>query len=148
MSLLLSNMGFPPADNVRDTNVLPGAKAARRCNGRSRFGHSLSGHFSNRISNDHSRSGTSATSSALKSIREKRMQERDEKEDERGKRASFDRASGEVHGAGSGAGGGGNLREDYDSDPMSGAGEEPQGGPRPIDEAARNPEDKHQGDSA
>lgn len=64
---------------------------------------------------------------------------------ERGKRASFDPVSGEVHGSGSGAGGEGNPREDYDSDPMAGAGAEPEGGPRPIDEAERAPEDRHQG---
>ena len=44
---------------------------------------------------------------------------------ERGKRASFDRKTGEVHGSGSGAGGGGNPAEDYDSDPNSGGGAEP-----------------------
>ena len=64
-------------------------------------------------------------------------------ETERGKRASTDRATGEVHGSGSGAGGG-NPREDYDSDPMAGAGAKPEGGPAPIDRARRPPEDKHQ----
>ena len=44
---------------------------------------------------------------------------------ERGKRATFDRRTGEVHGSGSGAGGEGNPNEDYDSDPMAGAGTEP-----------------------
>lgn len=48
---------------------------------------------------------------------------------ERGKRASFDRKTGEVHGSGSGAGGGGNPGEDYDSDPNAGAAAEPAGGP-------------------
>ena len=48
---------------------------------------------------------------------------------ERGKPASFDPASGEVHGSGSGAGGGGNRFEDYDSDSQAGAGAEPEGGP-------------------
>ena len=67
---------------------------------------------------------------------------------ERGRRASFDPRSGAVHGSGAGAGGGGNPDEDYDSDPMAGAGAEPTGGPRPIDKAAREPEDKHQGDAA
>src|SRR3546814_9941848 len=38
-----------------------------------------------------------------------------DRQNERGKRASFDPKSGEVHGSGSGAGGGGNPREDYDS---------------------------------
>ena len=46
---------------------------------------------------------------------------------ERGKRASFDRRSGEVHGSGSGAGGEGNPAEDYDQDSMAGAGAEPDG---------------------
>lgn len=49
---------------------------------------------------------------------------------ERGKRASFDRHSGKVHGAGSGAGGEGNPGEDYDSDPHAGAGADPMGAPR------------------
>lgn len=43
---------------------------------------------------------------------------------ERGRRASVDRSSGEVHGAGSGAGGG-DPREDYDNDPTAGGGEDP-----------------------
>jgi hypothetical protein len=64
---------------------------------------------------------------------------------ERGKRASFDPQTGEVHGSGSGAGGGGNPREDYDQDPMAGAGADPVGGPKPVDEATRGPVDKHQG---
>lgn len=72
----------------------------------------------------------------------------EDKHGERTRRASFDRKSGEVHGSGSGAGGGGNPREDYDSDPMGGAGAEPQGGPRTIDDAARAPKEKHQGDAA
>ena len=50
---------------------------------------------------------------------------------ERGKRASFDRRSGAVHGSGSGAGGEGNPNEDYDSDPMAGAGAEPDGASAP-----------------
>lgn len=49
------------------------------------------------------------------------------RDEERGKPASFDRKTGEVHGSGSGAGGG-NSGEDYDDDPMAGAGEvEPAG---------------------
>lgn len=48
---------------------------------------------------------------------------------ERGRPASFDPKSGEVHGSGSGAGGGGNPAEDYDQDPMAGAGAEPPHGP-------------------
>ena len=66
-------------------------------------------------------------------------------EDERGKRASFDRKSGEVHGSGSGAGGGGNPDEDYDSDPMAGSGAEPEGGPRPISKAVDRPIDPDEG---
>jgi len=64
---------------------------------------------------------------------------------ERGKRASFDPKSGEVHGSGSGAGGGGNPREDYDSDSMAGAGSKPPGAPRPIYEAIERPIDADEG---
>lgn len=66
---------------------------------------------------------------------------------ERGKRASFDRATGEAHGSGSGAGGGGNRAEDYDEDSASGGGAEPQGAPRPFSEAERPREDYEQGTS-
>lgn len=68
-----------------------------------------------------------------------------ESRSERGKRASFDPKTGEVHGAGSGAGGGGNPDEDYDSDPMAGAGAEPAGAPRADDEATSRPIDKDEG---
>ena len=54
---------------------------------------------------------------------------------ERGRRASFDRRSGAVHGSGSGAGGGGNPAEDYDGDAAAGAGAEPAGGPPPAAKA-------------
>ena len=64
---------------------------------------------------------------------------------ERGKRATFDPESGEVHGSGSGAGGEGNRDEDYDKDPMAGAGAEPLKGPRPISEAAHRPIDRDEG---
>jgi hypothetical protein len=64
---------------------------------------------------------------------------------ERGRRASFDPRSGEVHGSGSGAGGEGNPREDYDQDPMAGAGAEPLKGPRRADEAAQRPIDPDEG---
>jgi len=67
---------------------------------------------------------------------------------ERGKRASFDRRTGEVHGSGSGAGGGGNPGEDYDSDSAAGAGAEPAGGPRPAGEAEEGPRDRHDINSA
>jgi hypothetical protein len=65
--------------------------------------------------------------------------------EERGRRASFDPASGEVHGSGSGAGGGGNPREDHDGDPMAGAGAEPEGAPRDADRAVRRPIDPDEG---
>ena len=64
---------------------------------------------------------------------------------ERGRRASFDRRTGEVRGSGSGAGGEGNPNEDYDKDPMAGAGAEPLKGPRPAAEAARRPIDRDEG---
>jgi len=66
-------------------------------------------------------------------------------ESERGKRASFDPGSGEVHGSGSGAGGGGNPREDFDSDSRAGGGAEPPHGPRPIDRAVQRPIDPDEG---
>jgi hypothetical protein len=66
-------------------------------------------------------------------------------ESERGKPASFDPRTGEVHGSGSGAGGGGNRGEDYDGDSMAGAGAPPQQGPRPIDEAVDRPIDPDEG---
>jgi hypothetical protein len=58
---------------------------------------------------------------------------------ERGRPASFDPRTGEVHGSGSGAGGGGNPAEDYDRDPMGGGGSEPPHGPRAGGEGARRP---------
>ena len=61
---------------------------------------------------------------------------------ERGKRASFDRRTGEVHGSGSGAGGEGNPNEDYDADPMAGAGAEPDG------TQATAPRDRSEGKSS
>jgi hypothetical protein len=67
-------------------------------------------------------------------------------ESERGKPASFDRDSGEVHGSGSGAGGNGNPNEDYDRDPMAGGGgNELPGGARPSDEAVDRPIDPDEG---
>ncbi len=68
-----------------------------------------------------------------------------EQDDERGKRASFDPQTGEVHGSGSGAGGNGNPNEDHDSDPMGGGGRKPQGGPRPIDKSADRAIDPDEG---
>ena len=66
-------------------------------------------------------------------------------ESERGKAASFDRTTGEVHGSGSGAGGGGNPDEDYDQDPEGGGGEERLGGPRPAEEGVSRPIDPDEG---
>ena len=66
-------------------------------------------------------------------------------ESERGKPASFNPVSGEVHGSGSGAGGGGNPNEDHDSDPMGGGGRDGPGAPRPRDEAVDRPIDPDEG---
>ena len=64
---------------------------------------------------------------------------------ERGRPATYDPKSGEVHGSGSGAGGGGNKREDHDGDPMAGAGQESAGDARPIDRAAPRTIDPDEG---
>jgi hypothetical protein len=69
----------------------------------------------------------------------------DKEPSERGRRASFDPKSGEVHGPGSGAGGGGNPDEDYDQDPMAGSGHEPSGAPRPAGQAIPRPIDPDEG---
>lgn len=66
-------------------------------------------------------------------------------ESERGRPATYDPRSGEVHGSGSGAGGGGNQAEDYDGDPMAGASQEPVGKARPIDKAKDRPIDPDEG---
>lgn len=66
-------------------------------------------------------------------------------ESERGRPATFDPKSGEVHGSGSGSGGGGNPHEDFDSDASAGAGEEPVHGARPIDRAVERPIDPDEG---
>jgi len=66
-------------------------------------------------------------------------------ESERGKPASFDSRTGEVHGSGSGAGGGGNPNEDYDQDPAGGGGEEEIGGPHPLKESVDRPIDPDEG---
>jgi hypothetical protein len=65
--------------------------------------------------------------------------------DERGKRASFDPQSGEVHGSGSGAGGGGNPREDFDSDSAAGASQEPPHRARERSDAVDRPIDPDEG---
>ena len=59
---------------------------------------------------------------------------------DRGSPAAFDPETGEVSGSGSGAGGG-NPGEDFDSDPMAGAGADPAGGPRSANDAADRPID-------
>lgn len=64
---------------------------------------------------------------------------------ERGKPASFDPKSGEVHGSGSGAGGGGNRGEDYDGDSMAGSGAPPLQGPRSGEDAVQRPIDPDEG---
>ena len=68
-----------------------------------------------------------------------------EEESERGKPATFDPKTGEVHGSGSGAGGGGNRREDYDQDSMAGSGAEPPHGPRTAGAGADRPIDPDEG---
>jgi len=64
---------------------------------------------------------------------------------ERGRPASFDCRTGEVHGSGSGAGGGGNPDEDYDQDPENGSGKEHVGKPRPAGEGVDRPIDPDEG---
>ena len=58
----------------------------------------------------------------------------DKDRSERGRPASFDRRTGEVHGSGSGAGGEGNPNEDYDQDSMAGSGAEPEAEARPAED--------------
>jgi hypothetical protein len=62
---------------------------------------------------------------------------------ERGKPASFNPRSGEVHGSGADSGGGGGGREDYDQDSAAGSGQEPPLGPG--DAGADRPVDPKQG---
>lgn len=64
---------------------------------------------------------------------------------ERGKPASFDRRTGEVHGSGSGAGGGGNPDEDYDQDPENGSGKDDPGRPRSAEAGVQRPVDPDEG---
>ena len=64
---------------------------------------------------------------------------------ERGAPASYDPKSGEVHGSGSDAGAGGPGSEDYDGDPMAGAGREPVGDARPASEGVERPIDPDEG---
>jgi hypothetical protein len=65
---------------------------------------------------------------------------------ERGKPASFDPRTGEVHGSGSGTGGGGNRDEDYDDDSAGGFDRRPAGAPGPVGGAVRRPNDPDEGD--
>jgi hypothetical protein len=67
---------------------------------------------------------------------------------ERGKPATFDPRTGEVHGSGSGAGGEGNPNEDYDADSMAGAGAASVSAPRPEEEAEHGPPDRLEGGHA
>ncbi len=64
---------------------------------------------------------------------------------ERGKPASFDPQSGEVHGSGAGAGANANPGEDYDADPMAGDGSDQGGGPRPRSRGEDRPTDPDEG---
>lgn len=64
---------------------------------------------------------------------------------DRGKPASFDPVSGEVHGSGSGAGANAHSGEDYDGDPMAGGGDDPAGGPRPKSKAVERSIDPDEG---
>ena len=77
----------------------------------------------------------------LSGTRTETAMDTDRHDEERGRPASFDPVSGEVHGSGSGAGGG-NPGEDHDTDPMAGSGAEPEGGPRPASGGADRPIDK------
>ena len=72
-----------------------------------------------------------------------RPQDTLDREDARGHRASFDPRTGKVAGSGAGTGGG-NPGEDFNDDAQGGGGSAA-GGPIPIEEAERAPEDKHQG---
>jgi hypothetical protein len=64
---------------------------------------------------------------------------------ERGKPASFDPVSGEVHGSGAGAGANANPGEDYDDDSISGHGNDQVGGPRPREQGVDRPIDADEG---
>ena len=64
---------------------------------------------------------------------------------ERGKRASFDPATGEVHGSGAGAGANANPGEDYDNDSIAGDGDDQVGGPSPRPAGIDRPTDRDEG---
>jgi hypothetical protein len=74
-----------------------------------------------------------------------RGRQSDSDESERGKRASFDRVSGEVHGSGSGTGANAGADEDYDDDVIAGGGEDQVGGPRPATEGVKGRTDPDEG---
>ena len=69
----------------------------------------------------------------------------DGNEIERGKRAGFDPASGEVHGAGAGAGANANPGEDYANDSIAGDGDDQMGGPKPASQGVVRPIDRDEG---
>lgn len=64
---------------------------------------------------------------------------------ERGKRASFDPATGEVHGSGAGAGANANPGEDYANDSIAGDGDDQIGGPRLKSARIDRPIDRDEG---
>ncbi len=74
--------------------------------------------------------------------REKRA---DGEEIERGKRASFDPKTGEVHGSGAGAGANANRGEDYDGDSIAADGPDQSGGPRPRSRGIDRATDRDEG---
>ncbi len=73
------------------------------------------------------------------------MDDRSKEGEERGKRASFDPVSGEVHGSGAGAGANAAGGEDYDYDPAGGDGDDQVGGPRPRSRGIDRPTDPDEG---
>ena len=64
---------------------------------------------------------------------------------ERGKRASFDPVTGEVHGSGAGAGANSNPGEEYDARTVAGDGDDQVGGPRPRSRGIDRPTDPDEG---
>ena len=64
---------------------------------------------------------------------------------ERGKPASFDPKTGEVHGSGAGAGANANPGEDYGNDSIAGDGDDQIGGPRPKSAGTNRPIDPDEG---
>jgi len=74
-----------------------------------------------------------------------RMNDPEDEGSERGKPASFDPVSGEVHGSGSGAGANGSPGEDYEKNPVAGGGADQAGGPRPRSQGIDRPTDPDEG---